>query len=127
MYSSVSRARRAPPRMKWRLCVPTRTFSSTVIVEKSSTFWNVRAMPRCTTRYVGVRSSDFPSNTSSPDCGLYSRVITLKSVVFPAPFGPISPTISPGSASIETSSSATIPPNCRVTCSTVSKGATREP
>ena len=69
----------------------------------------------------------FPSKTRSPDCGLYSRVITLKSVVLPAPFGPISPTISPGSASIETSSSATIPPNSRVTCSTVSKGATREP
>ncbi len=52
--------------------------------------------PRWTTRYVGVRSSDFPSKTRSPDCGLYSRVITLKSVVLPAPFGPIRPTISPG-------------------------------
>ena len=104
-----------------------RTFSATVIVEKSSTFWNVRAMPRCTTRYVGVRKSDCPSKTRSPDCGLYNRVITLNSVVLPAPFGPIRPTISPGAASTETSSSATIPPKRRVTCSTESKGATREP
>ena len=52
------RARWPPPRSTFRLCVPTRTFSATVIVEKSSTFWNVRAMPRWTTRYVGVREQD---------------------------------------------------------------------
>jgi hypothetical protein len=50
-----------------------------------------------------VRSDDLPSKRNSPDCGLYRRVITLKSVVLPAPFGPIRPTISPGSASTETS------------------------
>ena len=36
----------------------------------------------------------------------------LNSVVLPAPFGPIRPTIEPGSRSNETPASATTPPNC---------------
>ena len=48
---------------------PTRTFSSTVIVGKSSTFWNVRAMPRRTTLCGGVPSRSSPSNVISPDSG----------------------------------------------------------
>jgi hypothetical protein len=47
-------------------------------------------------------------------------VITLNAVVLPAPFGPIRPTVSPGSTSNETPSSATMPPKRRVTFSTVS-------
>src|SRR5256885_16097269 len=42
--------------------------------------------------------------------------MTLKAVVFPAPFGPIRPAIWPSSTSKETLSSATIPPNRRETC-----------
>src|SRR5215831_20112276 len=38
----------------------------------------------------------------------------LKRVVLPAPFGPIRPTISPGSMASETSLLATSPPNRRV-------------
>ena len=49
------------------VCAPTRTFSSTVIVGKSSTFWNVRAIPSLTTRLGGVCSSDLPSKTTSPE------------------------------------------------------------
>ena len=40
--------------------------------------------------------SSSPSRTRPP-CGLSSPVMTLKSVVFPAPFGPISPVTVPGS------------------------------
>src|SRR5438876_4600040 len=47
-------------------------------------------------------------------------VTRLKSVVLPAPFGPISPTISPASTSSDTSSTATMPPNRFVTFCTVS-------
>src|SRR5262245_64772484 len=43
--------------------------------------------------------------------------MTLNAVVFPAPFGPIRPAISPSFTVSETSSSATIPPNRRVTLS----------
>src|SRR4051794_32813442 len=95
-------------------------FSRTVIVLKSSRFWNVRAMPRRITPCGGVDSSDSPSKFNSPVSGRYSRVITLNAVVLPAPFGPISPTISPSPTSNETSSSATIPPKRRVTCFTSS-------
>src|SRR5215218_6206645 len=52
------------------------------------------------------------------------RVMTLKAVVFPAPFGPISPAISPCSTSSETSSSATTPPKRRVTFRSFSNGGT---
>src|SRR5947209_19178798 len=41
--------------------------------------------------------------------------MTLNVVVFPAPFGPISPAVVPSSTSNETSSSAVIPPKRRVT------------
>ena len=49
------------------VCAPTSTFSSTVIVGKSSTFWNVRAMPSRTMRLGGVRRSERPSKVTSPD------------------------------------------------------------
>ena len=58
-----SRAPRAPRprRCAPRVCAPTRTLSSTVIVLKSSTFWNVRAIPRrtipCTRRLQQVSPS----------------------------------------------------------------------
>jgi hypothetical protein len=67
--------------------------SSTVIVLNSSTFWKVRAMPRRTMPCTGVFSRVSPSNSTSPSFGRYNRVITLKAVVLPAPFGPIKPTI----------------------------------
>src|SRR5687767_13416755 len=47
--------------------------------------------------------------------------MTLKSVVLPAPFGPISPVIVPCSSARETSSSATIASKLRVTRSTESR------
>src|SRR5581483_368774 len=37
-----------------RVCAPTRTLSSTVIVRKSSTFWNVRAVRRRTQKRPAV-------------------------------------------------------------------------
>jgi len=47
----------------------------------------------------------------------------LKSVVFPAPFGPIKPTISPRGTSNETFFSAAIPPNSIPTFRTTSNGS----
>src|SRR5213593_3145823 len=99
------------------VCAPTRTFSSVVIVLNSSTFWNVRAMPRRTIACAGTRSRSLPSKWSAPESGAYRRVITLKAVVLPAPFGPISPTIWPLSSSSESPSSARMPPSRRETCS----------
>ncbi len=48
----------------------------------------------------------------------------LKSVVLPAPLGPIRPTISPGSMTSETSRLATRPPNRLVHDSTSSRAGT---
>src|SRR5256885_4342390 len=59
-----------------------------------------------------------PSKSTRPPWGRYRRVMTLKSVVLPAPFGPIRPPIWLCSTVSETSSNATIPPNRRATCST---------
>src|SRR4051794_5572763 len=47
----------------------------------------------------------------------------LKSVVLPAPFGPIRPTMRPGATPNETPSSATMPPKRTRTFSTRSSGA----
>ena len=69
-YSSVSSPRRrtlCSDSNRETVCAPTSTFSSTVIVGKSSTFWKVRAMPGFTTRLGGVCSRDFPSKRMSPE------------------------------------------------------------
>ena len=51
--------------------------------------------------------------------------MTLNSVVLPAPFGPMTPTTSPGAADIDTASSARIPPKLTVRSLTTSLGASR--
>ena len=48
-------------------------------------------------------------------------------MVLPAPFGPISPTVSPGPTSMETSSTATMPPNRTVAACSASAGVTCPP
>ena len=53
--------------------------------------------------------------------------MTLNAVVLPAPFGPISPTISPASAVKETASSATMPPKRFETLSTSRRGKSAIP
>ena len=51
--------------------------------------------------------------------------MTLKSVVFPAPFGPIRPWISPTATSRSTASSAWRPPKRTETSETANNGAAR--
>ena len=51
-----------------------------------------------------------PPRTICPASGFWNPLIALNSVVFPAPFGPSSPTISPGATLTLTWSSAVIPP-----------------
>src|SRR6516164_3588231 len=64
-----------------------------------------------------------PSNTTRPPSGSCRPVITLKSVVFPAPLGPIRPVTRPGSTSMLASDSARRPPK-RTTMSSVASSAT---
>ena len=51
-----------------------------------------------------------PQNSTAPDVGLIWPRMLLKSVVLPEPFGPITPTISPGPTDIVTPSTALIAP-----------------
>src|SRR5262249_45038732 len=100
-----------------RASVPTMTFSIAVISGKSRMFWNVRAMPIRLMLY-GLRPLiRRPSNVTEPAVGLKTPVITLKQVVFPAPFGPMRPRISPSNNLKLTWSSATTPPKRSVTSS----------
>src|SRR3982074_865339 len=57
-----------------------------------------------------------------PALGRYTRVMTLNSVVLPAPFGPMRATTSPASTVKETRSSATTPPK-RTLSSRISSSA----
>src|SRR6476661_7724511 len=65
-----------------------------------------------------------PSTRTVPSVGSSSPVISRTAVVFPAPLGPITPTIRPGSMSRSTSDRATVSPNRRVTPSkrTIAEG-----
>ena len=56
-----------------------------------------------------------PRKLTRPLVGSYTPVMQLKAVVFPAPLGPMSATISPWSTSSDRSLTATTPPNCMVT------------
>ena len=65
-----------------------------------------------------------PSRRTGPASGGCSPVMTLNSVVLPAPFGPISPVTAPGSArSRSTFASAMLPPKRTVTPRTSSSAA----
>ena len=74
-----------------RLPIPTSTLSITDIFENSLIFWKVLAIP-----FLFMSMGDFPvisspSSMKEPVVGLYTPVSILKTVVLPAPFGPISP------------------------------------
>ena len=58
----------------------------------------------------GALSMSFPSMLASPLSGMISVDSILNSVVFPAPFWPRRPKISPGATSKETSSTTTTEP-----------------
>ena len=55
----------------------------------------VAAIPRFVIWKRLSPSNDLSSNVTVPLVGAYTPVITLKHVVFPAPFGPMRPRISP--------------------------------
>src|SRR5262249_4346907 len=91
------------------------TFSRTVRSPKSSSRWNVRAMPRRARLYGASELISRASRRIAPELGLSKPHTALKSVVLPAPFGPIRPVTMPASAATSTSSSATCPPKRTVT------------
>ena len=74
-------------------------------------FWNVLAIPFSTLTW-GENTLIFSLSSSTvPVVGLYIPVIRLKTVVFPAPFGPIRPYNSPSLISTLKLLTAFNPPN----------------
>ena len=94
-------------------------FSSTVMPAKSWEDWKVRRSPRAAIRF-GLRPViDRSSRNTSPASGGFMPQTTLRSVVLPAPFGPMIPVISPSGKSTSTESRALTPPNAIETPRTV--------
>src|SRR5580658_1602387 len=90
------------------------------MVSNSSRRWKVRAMPRRARRWGEVRVMSVPPKWTRPRVGGWRPVITLNSVVLPAPLGPMSPCTLPASTDTSTSFRAWIPPKRTVICSATS-------
>ncbi len=84
-------------------------FSSTDSRGKPRAIWNVRTRPRAVTRCGAQPVTSAPSKTTRPPSGGINPDTQLKSVVLPAPLGPISPVIVPPFTARSTPSSAVTP------------------
>ena len=73
---------------------------------KSCDVWNVRPRPRPAIRFGFQPVTTMPWSVTSPRSGRLTPQTTFSSVVFPAPFGPMTPTIWPASTARETSLNA---------------------
>src|SRR5262249_3694764 len=77
---------------------------------KGRTIWWVRTSPRLTTWSFRSPESSSPRKRIFPEVGWIDPTRQEKRVVFPAPLGPMTLKISPGSTSSETESRAGCPP-----------------
>jgi hypothetical protein len=93
-----------------RAYAPAARFARTSSAPKRRMFWYVRAMPARAMRCGGSELMRAPSSEIFPAASGASPVVALTSVVFPAPFGPMSPSTCDGSTASETSFSASTPP-----------------
>ena len=73
------------------------TFSNTVSRGKMFVRWNERARPSRQIVCGGCPVMSRPLKPTRPESGARCPVMTLNSVVLPAPLGPITAEISPGS------------------------------
>ena len=86
------------------------TLSSTVMRASGFTTWKVRPMPAWQIWWVFSPLMLLPLKTMSPEVIGKNWLMQLKMVVFPEPFGPMSPKISPFSTLKLTSLTAIRPP-----------------
>src|SRR5947209_17021552 len=111
------------PTPSWRFSarwVATKTLSSTDSSANTWGFWNVLTRPRAATS-SGRRPPMFsPFHNTAPELAGASRAITLRSVVFPEPFGPMMPRTSPGATTNDTFETAMRPLKRLVTARTSS-------
>src|SRR5580700_5205289 len=87
------------------------TFSSTVMSSNVAGTWKVRPMPARAWASGEARVRSAPSKTMRPVVGWVSPARQLKKVDLPAPFGPISPMISPCSTARSAPATARKLPN----------------
>src|SRR5207249_3644549 len=92
---------------------PTLTFSRTVMRAKGRVIWNVRARPRRQIACGGSPTMERSPKRTSPASGARNPERRLKTVVLPAPFGPMSPSISPGATVRSRPATARRPPKLR--------------
>src|SRR5882672_644475 len=81
--------------------------------------WKVRRIPQRARRCADIASRSSPKQDTVPETGVTKPLRTLKKVVLPAPFGPISPHV-PRSKLRATAFSGRTPPKRTVTASTSS-------
>src|SRR5512134_2836948 len=86
------------------------TLSSTVSFGNRLVIWKVRAMPSAVRRWLGQAVMSRPNSSTWPADAGRTPVITLKSVVLPAPFGPMIALRSPGKIFRLTACTACRPP-----------------
>src|SRR5512134_3448202 len=96
------------------------TFSKTVSLGKMFTTWKDREIPLRQMTWGGSPVISLPLNRMRPESGGRCPVMRWNSVVFPAPLGPMTATISPRSTSRFARSTARKPPKDRTADSTLS-------
>src|ERR1700722_11039108 len=84
-------------------------FSRMVRSSNSSSDWKLRDTPAAARRRAGQRVMSSPPMLTDPRPAVTNPVTASIRVVFPAPFGPITPWISPGATSTDTSCRAFTP------------------
>src|SRR5579885_1363105 len=104
-------------------CRPQRTFSSAVSSPKRPPFWKVRRMPRAAISCGARFWISSPRKRMRPAAIAALPVTALKSVVLPAPLGPMRAQTSPAATAKETASTALRPPKRTVTSARSRRGA----
>src|SRR6266852_6701504 len=87
-----------------------RQLSSTVRSAKRLVIWKVRARPWAARRCVGAPVTSRPKSVMAPALTGSDPEMRLNSVVFPAPFGPMTARRSPGRTASDTPPTACSPP-----------------
>src|SRR5437763_5108572 len=93
-----------------RACAASAILSSAVNSRKIEVIWNERAIPSMARRAGPSRDMSVPAKRIVPASGRSSPESSAIRVVWPAPFGPITASSSPGSTESETSLVAVRPP-----------------